>query len=96
MEAKLITIIEYCKSSTIEFEFISLLSEEGLIKIQLVSGEEFIPLDQLPLIEKYARWYYEMEINLAGIDALHHLLIKVRRLRNEIVELESKLRLYES
>lgn len=95
MEAKLITIIEYCKSSTIEFEFITLLSEEGLIEIQLVSGEEFIPLDQLPLIEKYARWYYEMEINLAGIDALHHLVAKVRRLKNEIDDLENRLGLYE-
>lgn len=95
MEAKLITIIEYCKSSTIDFEFVSLLSEEGLIEIQLVSGEEFIPLDQLPLIEKYARWYYEMEINLAGIDALHHLVAKVRRLKNEIDDLENRLRLYE-
>ncbi len=95
MEAKLITIIEYCNSSTIEIEFISLLKEEGLIEIHLVSGQEFLPLDQLPLIERYARWYYEMEINLAGIDALHHLVAKVQRLKTEIDELQNRLRLYE-
>lgn len=95
MEAKLIAIIDYSKSSAIALEFISLLSEEGLIEIQLVSGEEYLPLDQLPLIEKYARWHYEMEINLAGIDALQHLVAKIRRLQKEKNELENRLRLYE-
>lgn len=95
MEAKLIAIIDYCNTSKIEVEFVSLLKGEDLIEIQLVSGEEFITIDQLPILEQYARWYYDMEINMAGIDALRHMLSRVRRLQAEINELESKLRVYE-
>jgi hypothetical protein len=95
MEAKLITITDYCKYSQIETEFISLLKGEGLIEVYVVSGEEFIAIDQMPLLEQYARWYYEMEINLEGIDALRHMLERVRKLQNAMNELENKLRIYE-
>lgn len=95
MEAKLITIIEYCKYSNIEAEFINLLKSEELIEVQVVSGEESITIDQMPLLEQYARWYYEMEINLEGIDAIRHMLVRVEKLQNEINELENKLRIYE-
>lgn len=95
MEAKLITISDYCKYSEVEAEFIGLLKGEDLIEIHIVSGEEFIDIDQMAMLEQYARWYYDMEINMEGIDALRHMLVRVRRLQNEINELENKLRLYE-
>lgn len=95
MEAKLIAITEYCKYSTVEAEFINLLKGEGLIEVQIVSGEESIAVEQMPLLEQYARWYYEMEINLEGIDVIRHMLERVKKLQNEIDELETKLRLYE-
>jgi hypothetical protein len=95
MEAKLITITEYCKYSKVEIEFIDLLKKEDLIEVRMASGEESITVDQMPILEQYARWYYEMEINLEGIDALRHMLERVKKLQSEINELESKLRLYE-
>lgn len=95
MESKLITVTEYCKYSQIEAEFIDLLKGEDLIEIQIVSGEESIPVEQMPLLEQYARWYYEMEINLEGIDVIRHMLERVKKLQSEIDELETKLRLYE-
>lgn len=95
MEAKLITITEYCKYSKVEAEFINLLKGEDLIEVQIVSGEESITVEQMPLLEQYARWYYEMEINLEGIDVIRHMLARVKKLQNEIDELETKLRLYE-
>lgn len=95
MEAKLITITDYCKYSQVEAEFITMLKGEDLIEILVVSGEEFIAIDQMPLLEQYARWYYDMQINLEGIDALRHMLTRVRQLQNSIDLLENKLRLYE-
>ena len=95
MEAKLITITDYCRYSKIEIEFVNLLKRENLIEIQVVSGEESITTDQMPLLEQYARWYYEMEINLEGIDAIRHMLMRVKGLQNEIKELENRLRIYE-
>ncbi len=96
MAAKLITITEYCKYSNVEAEFINLLRREDLIEVHLVSGEESIAIDQMPLLEQYARWYYEMEINLEGIDAIRHMLAKVKKLQGEINELENRLRIYEN
>lgn len=95
MEAKLITITDYCRYSKIETEFVNLLKREDLIEVQVVSGEESITIDQIPLLEQYARWYYEMEINLEGIDAIRHMLMRVKDLQNEIKELENRLRIYE-
>jgi hypothetical protein len=95
MEVKLITITEYCKYSKIEAEFINLLKREDLMEVQVVAGQESIAIDQMPRLEQYARWYYDMEINLEGIDAIRHLLERVKKLQNEIDELETKLRLYE-
>lgn len=95
MEAELITITDYCKHSQVEAEFITMLKGEDLIEILVVSGEEFIAIDQMPLLEQYARWYYDMQINLEGIDALRHMLTRVRQLQNSIDLLENKLRLYE-
>lgn len=95
MEAKLISIREYCKNAKVEVEFVSLLKAEDIIEVHIVDGEESIVLDQIPLLEQYARWYYEMEINLEGIDAIRHLLERVKKMQHNIHELESKLRLYE-
>lgn len=95
METNIITITEYCKYSKIKIEFIDLLRREDLIEIQIIGGEESITIDQMPLLEQYARWYYEMEINLGGIDALRHMLNRIKKLQNEINTLENKLRLYE-
>ncbi len=95
METNIITITEYCKYSKIELEFIDLLRREDLIETQIIGGEESIAIDQMPMLEQYARWYYEMEINLGGIDALRHMLERIKKLQSEIDTLETKLRLYE-
>lgn len=95
MDIELIAIIEYCEYSKIELDFINLLKAEQLIEVQLVSGKEFISIEQLPTLEQYARWHYEMEINWQGIDALRNMLDKVKVLQDEINDLQNKLKLYE-
>lgn len=95
MKMELIAIMEYCEYSKIEVDFIKLLKAEQLIELQLVSGQEYISVEQLPTLEQYARWYYEMEINLQGIDALSNMLEKVKALQEEVNELQVKLKLYE-
>lgn len=95
MEAKLITVTEYCQFSNVEVEFINLLLLEDLIEVQEVSGEQVIDVDQLPILEQYARWYYDMAINAEGIDALRHMLVRLKKLQDAVDELETKLRLYE-
>ena len=51
---------------------------------------------QLYDVERYTRMYYDLSINIEGIDAIHHLLGRVESLQQEVNRLKSKLRLYET
>ena len=45
--------------------------------------------------EKYSRMYYDLNINVPGIDALNHLLEKIKQLQQEAEHLKARLRIYE-
>ncbi|HMQ44948.1 MAG TPA: chaperone modulator CbpM [Mariniflexile sp.] len=41
------------------------------------------------------RLHFELDINLEGLDAIHHLLKQVETLQQDIVTLHNKLQRYE-
>ena len=61
-----------------------------------VEGESYLPASQLYDVERYTRMYYDLSINIEGIDAIHHLLGRVESLQQEVNRLKSKLKLYET
>jgi hypothetical protein len=91
----LIAVEEFCTSHNIEISFISSLQQTGLIEITTIKETEFIDAVQLQQLEKFIRFYYELDINLAGIETITHLLRKIISQQNEIIELKNRLRLYE-
>ena len=91
----LIPVSEFCVHHNIEFSFISSLNDYGLVAIEKVAETAFIPVSQLPELEKYMRLYYELEINLQGIEAITYLLQRVQNMQHEMLALKNKLRLYE-
>lgn len=95
METDLIIISEYCRKSHIEPSFIVLLYEEGLIDIREEGGREYLFVSQLQDLERYSRMYYDLSINIEGIDAIRHLLDRMNSMRNEISCLRSRLIRYE-
>jgi len=94
MQSDLIIISEYCTKSHIEPSFISLLEDDGLIEITEIEDERYIPVSQLSNLEQYARLYYDLSINIAGIDAIHHLLKRMEHLQHEVRILQNELRFY--
>ena len=96
MEANWIIVSEYIEKSRIEPAFVRLLEEEGLIDIAVKKGERCFPMSQLPEIERYSRLYYELSINIEGIDDIRHLLDKMRLMQNEIDSLKRALCIYRS
>lgn len=92
----LIAIDEFCANHNIEVSFISSLQQNGLIEISTIKDTGFIDADQLQQIEKYIQFYYELDINMEGIETITHLLHRVISLQDEIIMLRNKLRLYES
>lgn len=95
MRTDLIIVREYCDKVHIEPSFISLLAEGGLIDIEEIDNERYFPAAELQDLEKYTRWYYDLSINIEGIDAIRHLLGRMEQLQNEITGLRNKLRLYQ-
>jgi chaperone modulatory protein CbpM len=92
----LIAINDFCVSHNIEISFISSLKQIGLIEITTVKETEFIDAEQLQQLERFMRFYYELDINLEGIETIDHLLKRINYMQEEIIMLKNKLRLYES
>lgn len=93
MKSELIIISEYCIQSQIEPDFIIQLEDEGLIEICIIDDERYIHISQLKSLEQYARWYYDLSINMAGIDVIHNLLDKIDNMQEEIRRLKEQIRL---
>jgi hypothetical protein len=92
----LIPIDKFCASHNIEISFISSLQESGLIEITTIKESTFIEADQLQKLEKFVRLYYELDINLEGIETVNYLLQRINVLQDEITILKNKLRIYET
>jgi hypothetical protein len=92
----LIPANEFCASHDIEISFIDSLQEAGLIEITTIEETEYIQESQLTELEKIVRLYFELDINLEGIDTVFHLLQRIKDMQDEITFLKNRLRLYES
>jgi chaperone modulatory protein CbpM len=91
----LIAIEEFCNYSNVDILFINSLVKSGLIEIKTVHKEEFIDSRQLQQLEKYIHFYYELDINLEGIETIMHLLRRINLMQNEIIQLRNRLQIYE-
>jgi len=91
----LIAVDQFCAFNDIEASFVSSLQQNGLIEFTTVEETEFLNSEQLQQLEKYIRFYYELDINLEGIDIIMHLLNRVNDMHQVITALRNRLRLYE-
>lgn len=92
----LIALNEFCTSHNIEISFISSLQETGLVEVTTIDESGFIDAGQLQQLEKFIRLYYELDINLEGIETISHLLERITLLQEENIKLKNRLRLYEA
>ena len=91
MERDLIAITEYCIKYDIEPSFINSLEESGIIIFTDINQERFIHIEQLPEMDRYIHFHYDLQINIEGIDAIRHLLDKVSSMQDEIRQLKKQL-----
>jgi hypothetical protein len=91
----LIAVDEFCANWGIEISFISSLQKAGLIEITTIQETGFIDARQLQDLERIVQFYYDLEINLEGIETITHLLQRINSLQEEIIVLKNRLRLYE-
>ena len=91
----LITVDKFCSNHNIEISFISSLQQNGMIDITVIEEVKYIDPDQLLLLEKIVRLYFELDINLEGIETINYLLQRIENMHNKITKLRNKIRLYE-
>ena len=96
MQTDLIPAKAFCASHAIEQSFIQTLYESGLIEITFIEEDPFVPAAQLEQLERMVRLYFEMDINVEGIETIVHLLHSIHSMQQEMNVLKNKLRLYES
>ena len=92
---KLIAVDEFCESNDIEISFVNSLEENGLIEITKIEETKFFNFEQIMELDRYIRFYYELNINLDGIDAIKHLFRRVNEMCDKIVSLQNRGYLYE-
>lgn len=93
MKPEYIIISEYCIQSRIEPDFIIELENEGLIEIEVMDNERYLHISQLRSLEQYKRWYYDLSINVAGIDVIRNLLDRIEEMQSEMNRMKEQLKL---
>ena len=87
---------EFCAFHHVELSFIKGLHESGLVGMTIRDGAILLPAEDLPALEKFVRWHYDLAINFEGIEALAHLLQRMNSLREENRILRNKIHGYEA
>ena len=74
---------ELVKIYNIEITFFDSLEEAGLLKTVTENEVKYLLYDELELFERFANWHYDLDVNLPGVEVIHHLLQKMERLTEE-------------
>ncbi|MDR2147783.1 MAG: chaperone modulator CbpM [Tannerella sp.] len=91
MNEELILLTDFISSTDAELEFIDLLEAEGLIQTIVREQVKYIHTEQLPDLETFTRLYYDLSINIEGIDVIHNLLQRMRELEAELRLLRGRI-----
>lgn len=91
----LIAANDFCVYYDVEYTFINSLQEAGLVQITTVNKATYIPETELQKLERIIHLHHDLEINIAGIEAITHLLDRVEQMQENMRSLKNRLRMYE-
>lgn len=92
----MIPVDEFCIHHNIELSFIYSLQDSGLVEVTRVEEKFFVPVTQLPDLERLVRLYQDLDINLEGIETITYLLQRMNAMQQQITQLSNRLSLYEN
>lgn len=91
----LITTKDFCIFHQLEQSFVADLHDAGLVEIKVVNNTTYIPENQLQKLERMIRLHTDLDINVAGIEAITHLLQRIEDIQEEMRILRNSLKTYE-
>jgi hypothetical protein len=89
-KVNLIPVVDICKFHEVDLNFINDLRNAELIDFEEIETSSYISEADLIKIEKAIRLHMELEINLAGIEAIYHLLDRIEAMQQEIIHLKNR------
>jgi len=90
----LIKANDFCVYHNVEFTFINSLQQAGLVDVKEVDQTIFIPESELKKLQKIIN-LHELDINIAGIEAITHMLDRIEQMQENMRALRNKLKMYE-
>lgn len=92
---KYIRVTDFCRGHALEESFVYELHEVDLIEILEVEHHPVIRQSELDRLERLVRLHRDLEISPQGLLAVDHLLGRMQRLQEEVLELRRRLRRWE-
>jgi len=92
----LVPVHHFCLYHQVELSFIDSLQEYGLIKMIVIKDNKYLWQEDLREIEKMSQFYYELGINLEGIEVISNLLNQNASLQRELEIVLKKLNLFDA
>ena len=92
---ELISIQKVIVHHNLDEQFIESIESFQLIEFVVKDTDKYVYVEQLPTLEKIIRLYYDLEVNMEGIDVINNMLDRMDMMRKTIQQLENKLKLYE-
>lgn len=94
LESK-ISIQRICEIYKVDRGFLMSISEMDLLTLYEEGTEQYIPEDELPMVERMMRLHHDLGINQEGLHTIHHMLERMEGMQEEIRRLRIRLRRYE-
>lgn len=82
---------ELVKIYNIEITFFDELVDYGLLRVETEDNVRYLIYEDLQVFEKFANWHYDLEVNLPGLEVIHHMLRKMDDLHQKNRDLMNKL-----
>ncbi|WP_295767951.1 chaperone modulator CbpM [uncultured Mucilaginibacter sp.] len=92
---QLTPVNEFCSYHRIEYTVISTFHDAGLLELNTIDQVSYIPVYELPRLERMIRLHTELGINTEGVEAITHLLERIDMMQQEMQVLRNRLRSYE-
>lgn len=67
----------------IEITFFDSLEEAGLVTTIIEDDVKYLPYQELSVFERLMNWHYDLEVNMAGLEVINHLLQQIENLQAE-------------
>ncbi|MFK8265923.1 chaperone modulator CbpM [Capnocytophaga cynodegmi] len=74
---------EIIRIYNIEFTFFDELEACGLIQTEVIDEVIYLNYEQLPNFERFTNWYYDLEVNMPGLEIINRLLNQIQSLQQE-------------